>query len=244
VLAFLAVGAAASPGEDTAPKVVVDQKTKFEGLKKEFDDANRDFTKAYQSAKSDEERKAAFAARPNPDTFADRFLAVAADDAKSDVAAKCYAWVVQNVRKPDVQSNALEALLADHLASPVVAGVCQSLLYSSAPKRDEFLRAVLDKSSDHDAQGQACYSLAFGLLRRGDAKAAEPLFERVVKDFADVKYGRISLGEKAKGDLFETRSLSIGKTAPDVVGADVDGKPMKLSDYRGKVVVLDFFGFW
>jgi cytochrome oxidase Cu insertion factor (SCO1/SenC/PrrC family) len=39
-------------------------------------------------------------------------------------------------------------------------------------------------------------------------------------------------------------SLAIGKVAPEIQGADVDGKQFKLSDYRGKVVVLDFWGDW
>lgn len=38
--------------------------------------------------------------------------------------------------------------------------------------------------------------------------------------------------------------FAVGQTPPDIVGEDIDGKPMKLSDYRGKVVVLDFWGFW
>ena len=38
--------------------------------------------------------------------------------------------------------------------------------------------------------------------------------------------------------------LEQGQTAPEIKGKDVKGKPMKLSDYRGKVVVLDFFGDW
>lgn len=37
---------------------------------------------------------------------------------------------------------------------------------------------------------------------------------------------------------------SIGQMAPEISGEDVDGKEFKLSDYRGKVVVLDFWGFW
>jgi cytochrome oxidase Cu insertion factor (SCO1/SenC/PrrC family) len=39
-------------------------------------------------------------------------------------------------------------------------------------------------------------------------------------------------------------SLAIGKVAPEIEGEDVDGKRFKLSDYRGKVVVLDFWGDW
>jgi len=36
----------------------------------------------------------------------------------------------------------------------------------------------------------------------------------------------------------------IGELAPEIVGEDTDGVPFKLSDYRGKVVVVDFYGFW
>ena len=36
----------------------------------------------------------------------------------------------------------------------------------------------------------------------------------------------------------------IGRPAPEIDGTDVEGKPFKLSDYRGKVVALDFWGFW
>jgi cytochrome oxidase Cu insertion factor (SCO1/SenC/PrrC family) len=35
-----------------------------------------------------------------------------------------------------------------------------------------------------------------------------------------------------------------GNPAPEIEGKDVDGKPFKLSDYRGKVVLLDFWGNW
>ena len=38
--------------------------------------------------------------------------------------------------------------------------------------------------------------------------------------------------------------LAIGKLATEISGVDVDGRKFKLSDYRGKVVVLDFWGDW
>jgi peroxiredoxin len=36
----------------------------------------------------------------------------------------------------------------------------------------------------------------------------------------------------------------VGKPAAEIEGEDQDGKPMKLSDYRGKVVLLDFWASW
>jgi thiol-disulfide isomerase/thioredoxin len=39
-------------------------------------------------------------------------------------------------------------------------------------------------------------------------------------------------------------NLVEGKPAPEISGADLDGKPRKLSDYRGKVVALVFWGTW
>ena len=35
-----------------------------------------------------------------------------------------------------------------------------------------------------------------------------------------------------------------GTSAPDFAASDMSGKPVPLSDYRGRVVVLDFFGDW
>jgi hypothetical protein len=75
-------------------------------------------------------------------------------------------------------------------------------------------------------------------------KQAETFFERVERDFADVSDGRATLGKTAKGELYEIRNLALGKPAPEITGEDLDGKPMKLSDFKGKVVVLDFWGDW
>ena len=72
-------------------------------------------------------------------------------------------------------------------------------------------------------------------------------YERLIADssLAGEDYrGNSTYGEAAKLALFELQNLSIGKVAPEIVGEDVDGVPMKLSDYRGKVVVLDFWGDW
>lgn len=41
-----------------------------------------------------------------------------------------------------------------------------------------------------------------------------------------------------------TVGFEIGNMAPDIEGQDFDDVTFKLSDYRGKVVVLDFWGDW
>jgi peroxiredoxin len=52
-----------------------------------------------------------------------------------------------------------------------------------------------------------------------------------------------------EGVAFEKRihvvtATSIGAMAPDFVQNDVDGKPVKLSDFRGKYVLVDFWASW
>lgn len=51
-------------------------------------------------------------------------------------------------------------------------------------------------------------------------------------------------GEIAKRELFELEHLQVGCVAPDIEGHDLDEIPFKLSDYQGKVVMLDFWGHW
>jgi hypothetical protein len=70
----------------------------------------------------------------------------------------------------------------------------------------------------------------------------ESLLEVAVRDYGNEThpYGG-TIGHKAGSELFEIRNLTTGKTPPDIEGTDQDGKRFKLSDYRGKVVLLDFW---
>jgi peroxiredoxin len=105
----------------------------------------------------------------------------------------------------------------------------------------------------------AAYTKSYGAegiadLKRSDPegqrKEAEALLERLTqdKDYAATKVTRgestFTLGAMAGHELFQLRYLIPGKAAPDIIGEDVDGKPLKLSDFRGKVVVLVFCGHW
>jgi len=73
---------------------------------------------------------------------------------------------------------------------------------------------------------------------------AEKALETVVSKYGHVKYKRQPIGPAAQGLLYEIQHLAIGRVAPEIEGEDIDGVAFKLSDYRGKVVVLDFWGDW
>jgi hypothetical protein len=53
-----------------------------------------------------------------------------------------------------------------------------------------------------------------------------------------------TVGGWAAHTLFEFNHLKKGKPVPDIIGEDIQGRRMKLSDYRGKVVILQFGESW
>jgi thiol-disulfide isomerase/thioredoxin len=93
-------------------------------------------------------------------------------------------------------------------------------------------------------------------IRRTDPKAceaeAERLFERAARYFGDVISRKDprpgghneTVAEVAERQLKELRTLALGRVAPEIEGQDAEGRAFKLSDYRGKVVVLTFSGNW
>ena len=107
------------------------------------------------------------------------------------------------------------------------------------------------------------------VVRDAEANASvneeiEVLYGRLLKDFREIKpskksrknYGEIAIEalEKIKGRQGRSglggRSLALGVglepglVAPPIEGLDTTGSPMRLSAFRGKVVVLDFWGDW
>jgi thiol-disulfide isomerase/thioredoxin len=60
-----------------------------------------------------------------------------------------------------------------------------------------------------------------------------------------VKLERVpTLAEAARARLDGWLNLAVGKLAPEIVGTDFEGKPLKLSQFRGKALLLVFWGTW
>jgi hypothetical protein len=75
-------------------------------------------------------------------------------------------------------------------------------------------------------------------------KEIEAAFEQAAAKYGAVRLpGGDTVADRAKAELFEVRDLRVGKEAPDIEGEDQDGKRFKLRDYRGRVVLLDFWSY-
>ncbi len=88
-------------------------------------------------------------------------------------------------------------------------------------------------------------------IRSADGNAlraeAEALNQRAIAEFGDLEFRegspKLTVANVARIQLNDLRVV-VGAVAPEVVGQDLDGRPMKLSEFRGKVVVLSFWGSW
>jgi peroxiredoxin len=125
------------------------------------------------------------------------------------------------------------------------------------------IRWLLGRTVDRDAREESpddarkSFEDAWGkdvvdryLMRDPEALDAEAdaLLERVIAEFGSVPHGfgtkPSTLAALADAELFEHRDLAVGKAAPEIEGKDHEGVAFRLSDYRGRVVLLTFSGNW
>lgn len=142
-----------------------------------------------------------------------------------------------------------DEILIDYASSPYLSKMFDRSYCWSKEQRHHYLRKVRDVTPHRAVRGQAMYALARLQLRSADEnekRQARETLELLLADYADVPQKHGTLGEHAHAALHphNKEHLQIGKVAPEIVGRDADGNPMRLSDHRGKVVVLDFWGDW
>jgi hypothetical protein len=238
--------------EKSTDKKTADEKAiaqeKYHALVREYQQAKADNAKAFQEAKTEAERKKILAGFRWPKTLEPRMLKLAEDYPKQPAAVDAILWIVGNAPSSPESPMALAIFTKYHARSDKLDAVCRSLALTSSADAAALLRAIRAANPHQELRAKASFGLAQWLIRSSDAKSrkeADDLLEEVLKDHADIPYeGKRTLGETAKGLLFELRHLQIGMKSPDIEGEDIDGKKFRLSDYRGKVVVLHFWGSW
>src|SRR5262249_50254366 len=207
--------------EKTDPKAT--SKTPAEELGEITSQFNKDFTDlvtAFRAAKDDKAREEAKnKAFKLPETYAAKLIAFAEKHPNDPVAVDALMWVC---------------------VVPASRGL---------PIEQKTLKLVRDKEKSDVVKMIATDAMANQLVEKEDrtpsqTKEAEALYAEVVTKGKNVKDLPKEVLENAEGNLFELRNLVIGEAAPEAESNDLDGKAVRLSDHKGKVIVLDFWATW
>lgn len=255
---LLRIVAAACVALAVLPSVRADE---FDDLSKAYHEALQKWFEAYRAAQKEEgEDKPVDLKKlpPQPEAeFFPKFKELAKAQMGKPAGAKALAWVAA-MAGPDPKRQADGEWAVDELARNYAseAGIANALLqvryaaYSgNAGKLIQLYEKVLEVNKDEDARAEAKFNLAWTLSEcmhnasKSDREAAKKrsgeLFREMAREFP--KHDRT---REAEGFIFELDNLQIGMKAPEISGEDADGKTIKLSDFKGKVVVIDFWGFW
>lgn len=220
----------------------------FEELVAEFESALAAWKEELAKTEDRAERKRLRKARPE-ELFAPRFEALAALG-----EGRALVWQLDNIRYIDIAVNARDAkrlewygMLFDKHAGEAWFSAALTQLWSDRKRIEAnqlaaWLASACDKNESKEVQAHARYYLAYDDVHSEDEAARKRGFaalESLIAELPDAQWTK-----QAREDLFLLRDRAVGMPAIDFEGKTVDGETFKLSDYRGKVVLLDFWGFW
>ncbi len=180
-----------------------------------------------------------------PKDYAQQFWDLAQQHPDDPMAYASLRWIVNLVEDPQWRDRALLKMAESYPDREDLGQLCVRLMDQKPTEGTvQFLETLMEKSTHKQVRAIATLALASSLAQadpaqRDDARV-EQLYETVINEHSD----SADLAKFAEDQLFVFRNLGIGRQAPDIVGEDLDGQPFKLSDYRGKVVMLDFWGDW
>jgi hypothetical protein len=256
---LLAVWPAARAGDDPPKKEKdppkADQpaagspKEQFEALRKEFAAKQQEIFQDYRKAKEGEERQAVLKRLEGLNSYPQKVLELAKAHAEAEFAFDALVFVMTNRGPEAARGEARDLLMKRFADDKRIGSVCESLLYQ--PDGEKFVKDRAEKSPHAEVRALAQLALVRRDARDATTdeqlKTIEKALEEFVAKYKDVPYGRSTVGAIAERELKSVRArakLAVGKPVPELEGPDLDGKTFKLSDYRGKVVLLDFWAHW
>ncbi len=243
----LAIVAATALMAQSPPGISKNQKD-FNELKKQLDAANDAYYKPLEDAKSPEE-SAKIRLDPAKDPkviFLPKYLEFRKKVTKDLVIGPEVEKSIFNMAFGNklLMKECLDNLSTRFIQSPVLNNYMY-LFQESTYYMDEkpvkalpYLRKIQNQAKSKLIQASALYAAA-GVLKRTNQKQSRALYSDLIRRYASTRYAKLG-----KASLFELDNLQIGMVAPDFEIEDENGSRWKLSDYRGKVIVLDFWGFW
>jgi len=191
----------------------------------------------------------ALTADPFGPTWAGAIERLAARHARSPDIGPALATIALDATRTDVEPF-LRAVLRENPSPPVRAEAARALEVHLTRLAGE--GANLRAHPDRAARVAATFGEAeLRRLRDRDEAAlrreADGLLELLRRDYRDLPDGRDSgqtFGAYAESVLRERRDLVVGRPAPEIEGVDLDGRPMRLSEFRGRVVVVSWWASW
>lgn len=249
-LCLLGTPALAQKGKPPAHK---DTEAEYKALMQGFRSAQEKYYEPYEKAKTDAEReRIRLDSRKDPARlYIRRFQSLSKRAHGSETGANALLEVMHlatQTRELDTAIHAVNDLLADYSRSPMIAQAAGEITQwqwsIGLDKTEQMLQKIVNRSPDRTNKAAALYNIASLYAESGQATAAQKasaksLFVKLSSDYTDTRYAKY-----ASGYLYQMEHLQIGMTAPDFEATDEADQKFKLSDYRGKVVVLDFWGFW
>lgn len=258
-LGFVPAAAAEQQPKDTqapakeAPAKPDEHAKKLDELMQRLEKARKEFEAKAAALKDDEAALEKLYKEGQPDkAFLAEFQELAKAAKGTETAAKALVQVlwIGGQEDEELAKATVTTLIDEHIASPEIA-----VLVFLAPYLlgEEEGPKALEKIKAKNTTKPVLAALAFQEVQKleqekGDtAPGVRELYTRLAKDFKDLQLpggGKMTYGEIAEGRLYVLDNLVVGKTAPDFETVDENGVKWKLSDYKGKVVVIDFWGEW
>ncbi|MEM6572337.1 MAG: TlpA disulfide reductase family protein [Planctomycetota bacterium] len=141
-------------------------------------------------------------------------------------------------REHDEAIAAMDTLLVDHASDDRVVRVASSLpryRRSLGVEQAVELARAFEEAVDGD-EARAAFGLARIRAQRPTGEALGDALAALVARYPGTRGARQAAGWK-----FESERLQVGMTVPELTGTTLDGESFRLSDHRGKVVVVEFW---
>lgn len=212
---------------------------------KTHEDAVEILYKKMRGKSREEQQKLYQAEYPKPDQAIESITALVIANPGGSASLNGIDWLLNYSGQKGIDPALYNVLETHHLHSEKLQAIVLKMARSRTPETQNFLTTVSEKSKIKDARGAAILSL-MKRIERDKEKEDEhtALSKKLFAEHADLIINGRNVTKSIKAKREAEEKLAIGKVAPEIIGKDVDGKEMKLSDYRGKIVVLDFWGDW
>ena len=228
-------------------------------IQKTWDLALTKWSLETRTATTPEARAKAFAGRPDATPYAKQMWGLIGPALNEDWTLEPAAWFLRatpgllttNANGSTTPTFAAEiemirkSVETRHLKSPNLIPMCMALVASQDPRSLAILEKIQAGHPERKTQGVAALGAAMVLKTLGDdgelMRKRLTYLRKAIVESSDVELGGTSVAKLAADELYIIRFLTKGRVAPDLSGIDSAGRPLKISDFKGKVVVLLFW---